>query len=151
MRSFQIYSNVSFSKIKQRNDFWVNCSFIHSFNEYDRKEGVVHLCDERFQKAANVELGQNLKGFSSLVTKWWPQGQAGQEVLPITFHLELPWTTIEGVGSKPKPAPTGVTLILFLLFCLFLFVVFLLFFSSSNILFICCVDTAECLRVLEVK
>ncbi len=72
-------------------------NFIHSFNEYDRKVGVIHLCDDRIQKAANFELGQKSNRHSSLVVKWWPQGQARQEVLPSTLLLGLPWATIEDV------------------------------------------------------
>ncbi len=54
---------------RQRSRYFF-CSFIHSFNEYDRKVGVIHLCDDRIQKAANFELGQKSNRYSSLVVKW---------------------------------------------------------------------------------
>ncbi len=79
-------------------------SLIHWINEYDRRVGVMHLFDDRFQKVANFELGQNLGRHSSFVAKLWPQGQARQEVLLTTLLLGLPWATTEDVGSKPNPA-----------------------------------------------
>ncbi len=74
-------------------------SFIHSFNKYDHKVGVIHLCDDRFQKAATTELGQNSNRHSSLVAKMWPQGQAPQQALLFTLLLVLPCATIEDAGS----------------------------------------------------
>ncbi len=79
-------------------------SFIHLFNDSDTKVGEERQCDYRLQKAAHIELGQNPTRHSSLVAKWRPQGQARQEVLLFTLHLELPWTTIEDVCSRQTPA-----------------------------------------------
>ncbi len=82
------------------------CVFIHSFNECDRKVAVEFHCVTQFQVAANVYTIYYSLDKIQKVTVLLSLNVTSETGRKFSSpHLQLPWTTIEEVGSKPNAAP----------------------------------------------